>query len=111
MPVKFNRELNLHKAAVFSIAINVLQILAALGAFLLSVFTEGHASVKGTDTVSIAAHLPLQGQSGGTDIFEISVFDKVFRRTEQDGRKKSQQSEKFTHLRNLGYYFQYLFDL
>ena len=60
---------------------------------------------------SIAAHLPLQGQSGGTDIFEISVFDKVFCRTEQNGRKKSQQSEKLTHLRNLGYYFQYLFDL
>lgn len=55
MHKKISRELNLHKTAVLTIISNALQILAALGALLLSLATHGHAFTGTLETCLMAA--------------------------------------------------------
>lgn len=55
MHKKISRELNLHKTAVLTIISNALQILAALGALLLSLATHGQAFSGVLETCLMAA--------------------------------------------------------
>ena len=54
MPMKISREVNMQKAAVLTIAINVMQLLSAMGAFLLSLLTHGHAFTGKIETILMA---------------------------------------------------------